>query len=511
MSFLTLNGYAIPCVGLEEQHLGIGFGMARAYDGTALREVRKRKRKWTFRSKPLKELDALALIALVHGRGHKWSYGNGLSASGLYPSTDVATYRATAADGHGVKDENGTYEYGFGSSTVGQAGAIESGTTNVLNAIATNGPNICTGTDTLGTTGGFTTVTGAPTVTSNTADGIYWQGTRSLKIITTAAAPADEVRAAFGTVSANATVTGTVYVYGSGSVTLRLWQNSGAPAVLATASAVSLPASTWRRISVTGTLTGGNTTCAISLLETVSASNITFYCDGFQIEEKAYATSWVAGTRAAGGLVFTAPAFVGWTDVTMNLWTVGPTSNPTGQQVLCYLGAAASYVALLRPAASNSLRMDSPSTSATYATSPWNNNWHMVTGVARVNPESGETGLTVYFDGVSVATGGIGTYTGLSAASALYLGSNTAPSEWWDRGRIDSTRIVPYAASAAEIAAWYTTQDSGSLPRITAAGDFVPDTSVTVMGRVTHVSNTPHFTTLWRGNGRVVEFCLEEI
>lgn len=508
MSHLRLNGYAIPCAGKGDEITTVGQDKRRAFDGTLLPEVRNYKRKWMFQSKPLKEMDALALIALVQGKGQKWEYADGYSGSGLKASSDVAAYRTVSSDSVAVYDENGVLDWAFGAST-GTAVAFGTATTNVLYAIATNGPNLTTGTDSLGTTGGFTAIATA-TLASTTSH--KWQGARSLSI--TPAATSDGARTAFATVAANATVTASVYVRANGtqSATLRIYQNSGVPALLASAPATTLTANVWRRIKLTATLTGGNTTCAMQIEAANNAFEVV-YCDGFQIEELAYVTPWVTSTRAAGGLIHTGNAFREFKDATVNFWAKCATTNPAAQQVLMALYASGTnYLAFVRSAATNNLRLDTALESIS-TSSTWNNNWHMVTGVARINPESGEYGLQLYVDGSSVATNATVTgYTGLASTSLVTAGCfGAAGTQILNNAAIDSMRVVPYAATTTEIAAWYTYQASHDLPILYADGDFVTETSASVLGEVTSVKNVPHYTTAWRGNGRVVEFTLEEI
>lgn len=509
MAHLRLNGYTVPIIGAGDDIMDIGADYRRAFDGSLITEVRNRKRKWAFKSKPLTEMQATGLIALVQGRGQKFGFADQYSGSGLKATANVATFATTSADGLPVYNEGGYLDWAFASST-GTSIAVESGATNVLNAIVTNGPNICTGTDTLGTTGGFASINGA-TIASNTAN--YWQGARSVSVVTDAiGADTEGVRTAYATVSANATVTGTVYVKGTGNVVTRLVQNSAAPAGIATSATIALSTSYWRRITLTGTLTGGNTTIALDVVEAAPDSGLTFYCDGFQIEQNAFATSWVAGTRAAGTQSFGTEAFTGWTDFTVNAWALTYNVQATDHVMWRLSNSSSDYIECYRFYAMDSIRIAAPTAGDLATYSPLTAGvWNMITAVIRVNAETGENAVTLYKNGASVATGSLSGFSGLTTTSTvLYVGYD-GTSRWWNQGKIDTMRIVPYAASATEVAAWYTYQTSHDLPILYADGDFTNDTTVNVLGEVTRIATTPHFSTAWRTNSRVVEFTLEEV
>lgn len=513
MSLLKLNGYAVPCVAIDENHEQVGYGMARAYDGGALRDTRASKRKWTFRSKPLKEQDALALIGLVQGRGHKFGWSSFYSDSGLPAAASVATQHAVAADGAAVYDDYGALMYaGFTGSKY--AVAVEAAATNLIYTTittpsATSGQNIATGTDTLSSTSGFTAVAGG-VITSDTTH--YWQGSRSLKMV--AAAVGDGVITGWATCSADSNICCSAYVKVSGAqVTFAVYQDSGAPTLLVSQS-VTDTGGAWQRVELPTTLSGGNTTAAIRIEAASGASTV--YCDGFQIEENNWVTSWVAGTRATGSLQYTAKAFAGWRDLTVNMWATSTGLASSDDQVLCRLGVSTTdYIEVYRDGLqSNRITVVAYGTGDLITTdSKWAaGSWLMVTLGVRFNAESGEYGVELYTNGVSRGTATLSGYTGLTSAATLAIGNDGTPARHFHMGRIDSTLVVPYRASATEIAAWYGNfPGAHSVPSLVATGDFVTDSSVTVVGEVTHVMNVPHYATAWRGNGRVVEFALEEI
>ncbi len=519
MAFLTLNGWTVPVViGGEEKNNAIGFPMARSHTGTPLTDARAYKREWRFSTPPLTEMHARALIGLIQGRGFSFAYdssdyaGNGLvSASGA-----VRTLRGLAADGSVTQDNNGTTYGKYGAATTGGDVSVEATTTNVLNSIATNGPNICTGTDSLATTGGFTAVNGA-TLATNTSN--YWQGSRSVSVVTDGVGGDIEgIRTAFATVTANATCTASVYVKGTGNIIVRLIQNSGVPALVAASSTVALSATIWRRIEVSGTLTGGNTTTAIDVVEAVADSALTFYCDGFQIEERATATAWVAGTRAAGQLNY-GTCLLGFDDLTINAWVQMDAANQSTIRMIAFLGNQGNeFIEVYRNASANNIIVNAGDSAAygtiTYASSPWDGGWHMVTAVLRHFPETGENGMQLYLDGTSVGTGTQdASYTGMESGSIAYVGYVTSAGNVpLNNGRVDGLTVVPYAAPAALITGWYGLNGHMDIPKIRLGGDLIPESSLTVIGEINNVTFRPHQNgAAWRNNGRVVDFSLYEV
>jgi hypothetical protein len=530
MPFLALNGITMPIArGGKEENRAVGFEMARAHTGTPLTDVRAYKRSWRFQSVPLPEQTARSLIGLVQGRGYSWNFNStDYSVSGLVSSGAVRTLRGLAADSAAVYDENGTLYAKYGASTSGGDVAVESSTTNVFNAIATpaanSGANICTGTDTRSDTSGFTVLNSA-TLTSDTTQ--KWQGSRALKVVCTSGATQDGFRTGYGTVTANATVVATVHLYCASAATVAfdLQQNSAAPATIAGSStSVTLPAGAWRRVKVTGTLSGGNTTVTLRVYESNAADDITFWADGFQLEESAFPTAWVATTRAAGQLIY-ADCLSGFYDFTINGWFCAASSNPTANQVLLQMGkgsgASNNYVQIIRRATLNEIRFvtgheaNGLSQIATYSSSPWNGNWHMVTAVGRINPESGENAMTIYFDGSSVATAAaMSGYVGFTDGDEdIMVGSGQGGGLPFNQGRIDDLQVLPYAATAAQVSAWYSLGLSAALsPKMYATGDFIPEPSATVIGEIHESTFMPHQNgAAWRANGRIVDFSLHEV
>jgi hypothetical protein len=518
MPFLALNGWQIPvAIGGEEKPKAIGLPLSYSHTGIPMTDARAYKREWRFSTIPLHEQSAQAIIAMIQGRGFSFSFDStDYSGNGLVPDSGaIRNLRGLASDGGAVVDANGTTYGKSGAATTGGDVSVEPSTTNVIYAIATNGPNICTGTGVLSTTGGFS-AGGTGAVTSSTA--ASWQGTRSLLL--TSAAINDYVQHTFATVTANVTVTGSFYAKGGGSLQIEFLQNSGAPAIVGNSSTVTLSATQWQRIEFTGTLTGGNTTCAIRVIQKTAGAQLA-YMDGFQIEEKATSSSWVGdgtGTRAAGQLKYSS-ALNGFDDITINAWVQCDAATQGAVRTIAYLGLAGNeFMTIYRDVSSNNLVLsagdDASIGTATYAAT-WDGGWHMVTGVLRHYPETGETSLALYWDGTAVATGSVGAnYSAMESSSIIYVGyATSAGTTTWRNGRIDSLRIVPFAAPATLVTGWYGLAGAMvATPKMTLSGNIIPETSLTVIGEINNVSFRPHQAGgAWRDNGRIIDFTLYEV
>lgn len=133
---------------------------------------------------------------------------------------------------------------------------------------------------------GFTKINAGDTISRDTTQ--YWTGSASLKTVT----PGSTNREGFYTsginASANTQYTGSAYVKGSGDVTLRLYDftNSVYQDFNMTLS------SSWTRFSVTLTTGASPVTDLRLYVLTNSVQALTFYTDGFQIEEGSSATDW---------------------------------------------------------------------------------------------------------------------------------------------------------------------------------------------------------------------------
>jgi hypothetical protein len=86
------------------------------------------------------------------------------------------------------------------------------------------------------------------------------------------------------TATASKTYSGSVYVKGTGTVEVYLRDNTGATE--SSRTSVTLSATTWKRVTVNDfSVGGGSPDLWLAVVEATADSNITFYCDGWQVEQ----------------------------------------------------------------------------------------------------------------------------------------------------------------------------------------------------------------------------------
>lgn len=507
MAYLRLNGWTVPvqAESTNEEPIEIG-DRERAFDGTLLNTRRAIKRRWTCRTTMVRELISRALRGLVFGEGHAFPFDADLySTKGLAPlsSTGVTVRLGTAADGAPVSGEGI-----FGGSV-----AVEEVRSNVLTA---NQSNVETNTS------GFTSIDGA-TLTQDA--GAYWQGTKSLKVVTSAAV--NTVRGGFFTANASATPSaayvGSLYVYSAsvGSVRVRLEDSFNS--VNGSFTTYALVPGQWLRLTTTALTVGGaGAVVNLRVEESTADAGLTFYVDGMQIELGAFATSWVTGgtTRASpASYRYPGEAF-GTVDLTINLWTLGQPS-PTTAATRAFTavvnpapGSAASDIIALQRGSGTDVytlitRVSDATNNLSTAAAPGAS---MLTVVLRRNPETGETKQAIYVNGVSVATSSAAIPDLSRGVQHIFIGAEAGGLTLWN-GRIDDLQILPYAAPAAQIAAWYAYGRSACVsPRVEMDGDIAPDDRVRVEGQVTgQASQGFSDAGVWRTNGQVLSLTLEEV
>lgn len=157
---------------------------------------------------------------------------------------------------------------------------FQEGTTNLLTA---NQASVETDTT------GFNVSSGT-TISRDTTE--YWHGAASLKVVTDGSIANQGVATsgAATTVSPNTKYSCSAWVKGSGSVLIRGRDDTG---TFTDSSAITLT-SAWQRLTVTHTTSATAANMWLSVL-TSGTQAITFYADGLQIEQKAYATEFVLG------------------------------------------------------------------------------------------------------------------------------------------------------------------------------------------------------------------------
>ena len=470
MSFLRVNGWAIPLADGSpgEEHV-LGGDFARAYSGNPISDERFDKRVWSGRTPPVTEMVAQAIKGAVRGLGHVWSYDSDLySSKGLTPGATVGSRRiATAADGSAVVNFENFDESKFGAYSL----TVEPAATNILAANKRNGTED-------GTTTGFAAVAGG-LITSQTTQKV--QGTRSLRVVT--GASADGAETTTETAAATTAYAGSAYVWSpvARQVVLELIDSVGSVA----SYTGGLFAGRWTRLVVTGTTAGGATTIKLRFKDNAGGGS-TFYLDQLQIEAGTIATTWADPTRIAGDLAYSSSIVTGAVDLTVNFWARLPAANVAVDRTFLRIGPAsgtANVLRIFRAADENDIHILTGSDDVLYATTPWNGAWHMVTCVVRQNAETGENQRTIYFDGTSVTTAS-GSAIDLSLATLLQVGHALGADRLGATtdSLMDDFMIVPYAAPAAQIAAWYAMAKAmPALSRVYVDGDAMPDDALTVL------------------------------
>jgi hypothetical protein len=202
---------------------------------------------------------------------------------------------ATRIDGTEVASGEPRYETG----QFNQAIMIEEATTNLLTA---NQSDIETDTT------GFTVEIGG-TLTRVTSE--HWQGTASLRCQTDTINYGLRLAA---NILSSTTYTFSVYLKGTGKAFLMIYDT-----INVTYSTDITLTSTWTRYSVSLACTSALALCYV---RQYNAGTMDCYCDGFQLEQKAYATSWIQGgaTRAAETLTIPTAGVLNASAGTIECW-----------------------------------------------------------------------------------------------------------------------------------------------------------------------------------------------
>lgn len=118
-------------------------------------------------------------------------------------------------------------------------------------------------------------------------------GRSSAKVVTNGAALYEGLRKDTNPGSAAEPRTSSVYIRGSGTVRLRVLDNTNS--VSRTGHPVHLSSTQWTRLSLTMQLGSAACTDLRTFIETTEREINTFYCDGFQVEAKGYPTTYADG------------------------------------------------------------------------------------------------------------------------------------------------------------------------------------------------------------------------
>ena len=480
MSFLTVNGWAIPILdGSPSEEHDIGGDFARTLTGARFSDELYDKRVWKGTTPPVTEMVAEAVKGAVRGLGHAWAFDGSLySSKGLGPTGSTAGVFApgqgsVGLSGNSVSDEltdaAGTAGSKYGSHALRPQGAI----TNVL---AANQRDVEDGTT------GFTAL-GAATRAANTAQAL--QGLQSLAV-TGMAAGTDGVQVDAIPVTASHGYVFSVYVQNAsvlgGSIDFEAIGDVAGS--LATLSAQNVGYSEWNRIDFTFTAGASDSTVDIKI--TRNSTITSMWIDALQMHSTTTSTrgtqkseAWVDGSGAAHDLEYSASFLTGATGLTISLWArvdIGDTGTDNYLVAITKTTgvAAQSFVIAVDGA---SLRVV-PGGGSFSLTGTLTTGWKLITLVIRPNAETGENEGELYLDGVSIdTTATVGTFVNFDA---LHVGHNSG-SDIPD-ALIDDLVVLPYAAPAEQVLAWY---DMGkalpALSRYYVDGDAMPDDAATVL------------------------------
>lgn len=504
MAFLTLNNYPIPVVPGNTGDIEETGNRNTAFDGSARRSIISSKNTWQLETKQLKEIYAEAVKKLIRGDGDAWPFDlDPYSHKGLGFEDGTAVYTIEeefGADGDPV-DDAGKY---------GGSLAMWANILNMLPADSRNAENAPTG---------YSSINGA-TLSGDTSN--YWQGTKSLKVVTDAVggdkegAYANDIDPGAG--SAGNTYSGSVYLKGNSGgeqVSLNLFDVTNTVQGAATNVVLTNP-NTWYRVKCSITIGGSDCRALrLRLQETNIDSNITWYADGFQIEDKDHVTSWVDGSRGTPRLRTYRISNFKSPDLTFNFWTKGPVNGYAGNSYFAYInqeGGANSLSLFGRYDATNRIyfitRYDNTPHTLQYD-GAWDGTWKMVTFVLRENPETGENKKEIYIDGTRVAYANPTNTPLYHLYDFMDIGwAATAGNVM--RGNMDDLLIVPFAAPEEMIEAWYNWgRAMSSYPFVVLGGDIIPGNELEVQGETRNITNVPYFENgEYKGNAVRIQFRL---
>lgn len=231
----------------------------------------------------------LSEVSDVLGSTVAWDKSDAIQA-GTFTRASVAYKK----DGTQVASGVPRYEAGkFGNGV-----HIEEATNNLLTA---NQSSVDTDTT------GFA-INGAGTVISRDTTQ-HWNGNASLKVVTPANTGYGFMTSPYTTITGGQPYTASVYLKGSGIVALQIQERNSGTYLRTTVSTWITLTNEWQRLSVTATIGTDANQTMIYVYQTTATIN-TFWADGLQIEQKAYATSWqIGGTpRVADSLYYTLPS-----------------------------------------------------------------------------------------------------------------------------------------------------------------------------------------------------------
>lgn len=543
MSFLHLNGWAVPVVTCELAPVGIA--EARGYSANGFYQYTRNEyaRSWRCRTGLLTSAERDALLQILNHRGDGWQWDlAGDAANGVHTSSkrfysdkfraaqsaeEVATLSsAYAADGGRVYDWNG--------NTL----ALHDGAEGMLHVDPAS-TNLLTGNQSHPTANGHLTDYAAnpPSTSTHAADtSRYWTGSGAVQVTVDEAGDGIEVTA---TVTALQKYQLSCYVSpraGGESIRIEYYDTATPTPNQIDVQDYTLPSDvdTWTRIKCGGTQTAGETTAKMRV--TLQGGTGAFGIDGLQIEQQDDApTAWLDagddvwgsgnGIRPAGVLDYdqwTAAFSSGLTVAAwVNITTVGGgvqrfivrTSADANARLELYLNTSDQPLAVAY--ASDGSNLSTTGGALTVG------HHHLV---ATYNPAATPT-LTLYVDGTSAATDT--TWSGArsrldveTSAGDFAIGSiGSAGTSTSHSALLGSIHVLPYVVPASVVTGWRasaaTARPTPAVMPIRAYGDFLQSgndpNGVEVYCQVDSAPHEPWFSSgTWQERGGRVAFTLYE-
>lgn len=507
--FLKLNNIAIP---VEDGSAAYGFeehgSRQRTMDGSLRTTRTSVKRVWTFKTPVLNPEQTLMIAGLVAGNGHHFPFDvDAFDLKGFGPLNPAAANVYSIRKG--VTDL--IPQPGEAGLKYGGALAVENGTTNML------AQNVRTGTDTLGTTAGFTNIDACPTFESrdpSTLDSrwVAFQGTKVLRFTTSAVVNGVRGGTSCTTGGGPGAVgySAQVYVQASGAVRCQLKDVTNG--VNGTIQTVLVPepfgSTKWTRMTSTVFAGAVAPTLVFEILEDTADSGVQVLIDALQVEQQQGPTSWVDGARATGFLRMDVQSFLssGRTisedvrtavDLTVMFWAnrgqslfpdlVAPLYTITqdfggsgtmlarGHFVQVTFDIGASQI-IVEVGGNDVGGIGSVPMLPVALVWPFDG-WKHFAVVIRRNSVFGTdlNQLKLYVDGVlhnQALASGAGVLPNFSKTNAIYVGNDHNVSfRRFNGGLIDDFVVVPYAMTAAGVSAVFGSGRAFSdLPRLDAEG-----------------------------------------
>ena len=525
VAFLTLNGMTVLTRArphpLADPIIGDG---RRMFSGAHMRDERAHKREWRFDTVPMKIEEAMALRAMIKGEGDLWAFDEAAIADALFSGKVLGALAspvavATLRPGVGADAATSGDDAKFTAATNAGAIAMDEGATND-SAVG----------DTQGDQAFWSMTDGTATDTSTHK----YVGTGSVLLDFDATVNSTRGGAVrnLGALATSTQYAASCYVKltaagGGGETDARFHLASNGTPVTGSNVVKTLVLNEWVRVeNILVTADGSSTSVSLHVEEDTIDSGMAFAIDAIQIETNDYSTSYIAAlsTRAAGRLdydgTYMSKAVAG---ATINAWVRNTQANAQISPTIARFGDASAgtkqRMVLFGRRASGNLQLEvraSSTVSSIESTHSWDGSWHMVTGVFRQKPADGTSHLELYRDGVSVQTGTIAAadLPDFSDTDEIFVGYQGTSGQGYWAGPIDDLQVLPYPASADEIAAWFARATPAvTIPLLEAAGDFLEENALLVHSRVdgSRIVGEDDGTGTWLNNKVVVSFTLLEL